>query len=130
MSFYAKVTHLADQGKAGDVGSSLKPSIASWSGQGTVPLSTALVWPHLEHWEQLWVPQYVKGIRLLECVQRRETNMVKGLKGSTSTEWQRSFGWFSLEKRRLRGDLMAAYTFLKAGSRGESADLLALVGQR
>jgi len=36
--------------------------------------------------------------------------MVKGLK-----EWLKSLGLFSIEKRRLRGDLMVAYSFLGWG---------------
>ena len=34
---------------------------------------------------------------------------------------------FSLEKRRLRGDLLTVHTFLKGGSAGGDADLLSLV---
>ena len=53
--------------------------------------------------------------------------MVKRLKGKTYEEQLRSLGLFSLEKRRLRGDLITVYNFFKEGSRGGGADLLSLV---
>ena len=53
--------------------------------------------------------------------------MVKGLEGKAYKEWLRSFGLFSLQKRRLRGDLITVYNFLKAGSGRGGADLLSLV---
>ena len=53
--------------------------------------------------------------------------MVKGVKSKTYEEQLRSLGLFRLEKRRLRGDLIAVYSFLEGDSGGRGADLLSLV---
>jgi len=93
----------------------IKHSIAGRLSEVRVPLHTALVRPHLQYYGQFWAPQFKQDTRLLQCVQRRATKMVKGLKGKTSEEQLRSLGLFSLEKRRLRGSLIADNSFLIEG---------------
>lgn len=46
------------------------------------------------------------------------TEVVKGLKGKTYKKWLRSLDLLSIEKRRLRDDLLAIYIFFRGISRG------------
>ena len=82
--------------------------------EGSDPsLCSAPVRPHLECCVQFWAHQYETDTDILEKVPQRVMKMMRKLQQLSYKEGLQELGLFSLEKGRLREDLIHVYRYLQ-----------------
>ena len=91
----------------------IKRQFTSRKEETILTLYNALVRPHLEYAVQFWSPSLRKDIERLEKVQARATKLVPSIRHISYERRLTHLNLYSLEKRRLRGQLIETFKILK-----------------
>ena len=77
---------------------------------------------------QFWSPDLRKDILAIEGVQRRFTRLIPGMVGLSYAERMEQLGLYTLEFRRMRGDLLETFKIVKGLDTLEAGNMLPDVG--
>ncbi|KAK8741933.1 hypothetical protein OTU49_002018 [Cherax quadricarinatus] len=99
-------------------------SINNRSPQVVLQLYTSLVRPHLDYAAQFWSPYYRMDINSLENVQRRMTKLIPCIRNLPYEDRLRALNLHSLERRRIRGDMIEVYKWKTGINKGDVNSVL------
>jgi hypothetical protein len=91
-----------------------------------LPLYTSLVRPHLEFAVQFWSPHLRRDIIKLEKIQHKATKMIPELRNKQYPARLEELQLTTLERRRLRGQLIETFKYLKGFTRASPTGLFDL----
>ena len=91
----------------------IKRQFSSRKKETILTLYKALVRLHLEYAVQFWAPSLRKDIERLESVQARATKLISDIRGIGYERRLEQLNLFSLEARRLRGQLIETFKIIK-----------------
>nr|XP_053657327.1 uncharacterized protein LOC128706451 [Cherax quadricarinatus] len=104
-------------------------SISNRSPKVILQLYTSLVRPHLDYAAQFWSPYYRMDIDSLENIQRRMTKMIYCVRNLPYEDRLKALNLHSLERRRMRGDIIEVYKWMTGINKGDINKVLRVSNQ-